>query len=200
MLVKGTTDWSRAANAVLLGALFFPLLPALSALIQYTLSAALGCQVSSGGACLVAGVDLAQSSAHAAKAVNEMVRASAGVSLLYYIVLLTALAQLTTSGFRGRIVRTCAVIMWAGVLPFVLGMAAMILGGSAMQCGRLGDPANACNAPGALTSFVYYGNMFFHWLADIAVPLAVMVTGLVALTLGYQALVGRLVRACTPQE
>ncbi|MCH8238595.1 MAG: hypothetical protein IIB62_00835 [Proteobacteria bacterium] len=200
MLVKSTTDWSRAANALLLGALFFPLLPVLSALIQYTLGAALGCQFSSGGACLIAGVDLARSSAHAAGAVNEMVRASAGVALLYYIMLLTVLAQLTSSGFRGRIVRTCAVIMWAGVLPFVLGLAALVLGEGTVQCGTPGDPAIACDAPGALTGFVYYGKVFFHWLADIAVPLAVMVTGLVALTLGYRTLVGRLVRICTPQD
>ncbi len=200
MLEKSTTDWSRAANALLLGALFFPLLPVLSALIQYTLGAALGCQISNGGACLVAGVDLARSSAHAAVAVNEMVRASAGVALLYYILLLTALAQLTTSGFRGRIVRTCAVIMWAGVLPFVLGLAAMVLSEGTARCGAPGDPANACDASGALASFVYYGKVFFLWLANIAVPLAVLVTGLVALTLGYRALIGRLVRACTPPE
>ena len=197
---KYAAEWSCAANALLLGALFFPLLPVLSALVQHALGAVLGCQISSGGACLVAGVDLARSSAHAAGTVMEMVRASVGVALLYYIMLLTALAQLTSSGFRDRIVRTCAVIMWAGVLPFVLGLAAMIISGRTPRCGAPGDLATACYAPGTLTSFVYYGNVFFHWLADIAVPLAVMVTGLVALTLGYRALVGRLVRAFTPQE
>ena len=141
MLVKSTTDWSRAANALLLGALFFPLLPVLSALIQYTLGAALGCQFSSGGACLIAGVDLARSSAHAAGAVNAMVRASAGVALLYYIMLLTVLAQSTSSGFRGRIVRTSAVTMSAGVLPVVLSLAAFVPLSGTVQCSPPAAPA-----------------------------------------------------------
>ncbi len=195
-----TPYWYRYTCPVLLAVLFFPLLPALSALVQYMLGVALGCLVTVGGPCLIAGVDLTLAYTHSVQAVNAMAHASTSVLLLFYVLLLTGLVQLTIRGFRGRVVRTCAVIMCVGVMPLVLNLLAMATGDRLPLCDTLTDLANSCAGANPFTSFAYYGNIFFHWLADIAVPLAVLVSGLVALTLGYRALIGWLVRMYTPQE
>jgi hypothetical protein len=77
--------------------------------------------------------------------------------------------------------------MSAGVMPLILG-----LGSAAAK----GLPSG--NGP--FTSFAYFGNVFFEWRAEIAVPLGVMVSWLVALTLGYRMLVGRLANLAFPRN
>jgi hypothetical protein len=82
--------------------------------------------------------------------------------------------------------------MWAGVMPLILSLASALASSPERFCGT-----GPCETGALLTSFAFYGNVLFSWLADIAVPLAVMVTTLLAFTLGYLALIGRLVQFTT---
>lgn len=77
--------------------------------------------------------------------------------------------------------------MSAGVMPLILGLANAAARGL--------PPGN-----GPFTSFAYFGNVFFEWRAEIAVSLDVMVSGLVALTIGYRMLVGRRVNLAFPRD
>ncbi len=192
MAQKHTGVQSRAGDALLLAALFLPFAPIVSTFYLYMTGLALGCPAETAQSCELAGLDFNSSYARSADMLAWTAQASAGGLLLIYMLLLGGLAQFTTKGLRGRVVRTCAVIMWAGVLPLILGLAAAITRSPQQICG--GPP---CDTSHLLASFALYGNVFFHWLASIAVPLAVLGAGLVALTLGYRALIGRLVLLAT---
>ena len=196
MAEKHTGVLSPIGDALLLAALFAPFAPIVASLYSYLLGQALGCPADTARACEIAGLDFNHLHARAAAMLAWTAQASrTGGPLLIYLLLLAGLAQFTTRGFRGRVVRTCAVIMWAGVMPLVLALAAAIPRSPEQLCGSW-----PCNAGTLLTSFAIYGNIFFQWLADIAVPLAVLVTGLLALTLGYRALIGRLMRLATQRN
>lgn len=177
------TDLSPTADAVLLAALFLPFAPIVSTFYLHMTTLALGCPADTAQACQLARFDFNQLYVQSVGILKWTALASSTAPLLlFYMLLVAGVAQITTKGFRGRIVRTCAVLMWAGVLPLVLGMA------SAMTKGPLGPGGNP------LTNFAYFGNVFFDWLANTAVPIAVMATGLLALTLGYRALIGYMMR------
>lgn len=181
------TDTSPLADALVLTALFAPFAPVVATLYLAGGAEVLACPADTGTPCLLAGLDLNALYADSAALLERTARAFAGGALLLYIALLGGLAQFTTQGFRGRIVRTCAVIMWAGVMPLLLGLADAAARG-------------ALAGTGPFTGFARYGQVLFDWVADIAVPLAVMVTALVALTLGYRMLIGRFVRLILPRE
>ncbi len=183
---------SRAGDAVLLAALFIPFAPIVTTFYLYMARLALGCPADSAQGCSFAGIDFNFLTARSAELLEWTARAGAGGLLLIYMLLLAGVAQFTTKGLRGRVVRTCAVIMWAGVLPLILGLAAAIARSPQGLCG--GAP---CNTGHLFASFALFGNVFFLWLANIAVPLAVLAAGLVALTLGYRALIGRVVQLAT---
>jgi hypothetical protein len=176
---------SPTGDALLLAALFLPFAPIGVTFNLYLIGLALGCPVDSALACEVAGLDFNHLFARSAGMLDwaAMVSRAGGV-LLVYLLLLAGLAQFTTKGFRGRVVRTCAVTMWAGVIPLILALATVITRTPEQLC-----VSGPCDADTLLSSFAFYGNVFFRWLADIAVPLAVMMTGLLALTLGYAAVV-----------
>lgn len=156
----------------------------------------LGCAEDLALACTRAGIDFNHIAARSMDILDWSAMASRiGGLLLVYIVLLGGLAQFTTEGFRGRVVRTCAVIMWAGVLPLVLTLASKITRAPEQLCGN-----GPCDVQGRLHSFAFLGNVFFDWLADIAVPLAVLVTAMLALTMGYRMLIGHMVRFATKRN
>lgn len=186
---------SPAGDALLLAALFLPLAPIVAAFYLYLAGLALGCPADTAQACNLAGLDLDHLYARSAGMLEWTATASRAGTLLLYLLLLAGLAQFTVKGFRGRVVRTCAVIMWGGVMPLVLTLASAITRFPEQLCG--GGP---CDAGALLASFAYFGNVFFDWLADIAVPLAVLVTGLLAMTLGYRALIGRLMQLATRRD
>ena len=78
--------------------------------------------------------------------------------------------------------------LWAGVVPLLLAFAA-----AAAQ-------ATLPHARDPVTGFAYYGNVFFDWLANVAVPLAVLITVLLAMTLGYRYLIGKIVTLVTQRN
>ncbi len=196
MAEKHTGVLSPIGDALLLAALFAPFAPIVASLYSYLLGQALGCPADTAQACEIAGLDFNHLHARAAAMLAWTAKASrTGGPLLIYLLLLAGLAQFTTRGFRGRVVRTCAVIMWAGVMPLVLALTTAIPRSAEQICGT-----GPCNAGNPFTSFAIYGNIFFQWLADFAVPLAVMVTVLLALTLGYRILIGRFVTLITQRD
>ncbi len=180
---------SRTGDALLLAGLFLPFVPIVATFYLHMIGQALGCPAQTAQPCELAGLDFNALYARSAELLGWTAQASAGGGLLIYMLLLAAVAQFTTRGLRGRVVRTCAVIMWAGVLPLILGLAAAITRAPQQLCG-----ATPCDSASAMASFALYGNVFFHWLANIAVPLAVLAAGLVALTLGYRTLIGLMVQ------
>lgn len=184
MAQKHTGVLSPTGDALLLAALFLPFAPIGITFNLYLIGLVLGCPADTALACGLAGLDFNHLFARSAGMLAWTAQASAGGLLLVYLLLLAGLAQFTTKGFRGRVVRTCAVIMWAGVMPLILALATAITRSPEQFCG-----SGPCDAGTLLASFAYFGNVFFNWLADIAVPLAVMVAGLLALTLGYAAMV-----------
>jgi len=189
MAQKYTGVLSPTGDALLLAALFIPFAPIVTTFDLYLIGLALGCPAETAQACKLAGFDFNQLFAHSADMLAWTAKAShAGVVLLVYMALVAGLAQFTVRGFRGRVVRTCAVIMWAGVLPLVLTLAQTITRSPEQMCGN-----GPCYAATLLTSFAFVGNVFFQWLTNIAVPLAVLVSGLLALTLGYRILIGKVV-------
>ncbi len=189
MAQKHTGVLSPAGDALLLAALFLPFAPIVTTFDLYLVSLALGCPVDTAQACSLAGFDINHLLARSTHMLAWTAKAShAGAVLLVYMALLAGLAQFTTKGFRGRVVRTCAVIMWAGVLPLILALASAFAQAPELICGSA-----PCEAGNPFLSFALYGHVLFQWLADIAVPLAVMVSGLLALTLGYRILIGKFV-------
>lgn len=192
---KNTEAVSHTGDALLLAALFLPFASIVITFDLYMIGLALGCPKDGAQACELAGLDFNHLYARSADILEWTAMASRAGALLLYMLLVAGLAQFTTKGFRGRVVRTCAVIMWAGVLPLILSLASAITRSPEQLCG-----GGACEAGALLTSFAYFGNVFFDWLADVAVPIAVLVTALLALTLGYRALVGRLVQLATQRD
>lgn len=179
------TDTSPLADALVLAVLFIPFIPVVA--IAYTSAgiALLGCPADTALACSLAGLDLNALHGHAVAWLKWSARTGASGALLAYICGLALLAQLTTEGFRGRIVRTCAVIMWAGVLPLLLGVADLFVR----------SPQQLCNTPCTpdtmLPVLANLGRMFVDWIASTAVPLGVLMALLVALTMGYRLLIVR---------
>jgi len=185
ILVNQKEVLSPTGDALLLASLFLPFAPIGITLDHYLIGLVLGCPVDAAQACNMAGLDFNHLFARSADMLERtaMLSRSSG-ALLVYLLLLAGLAQFTTKGFRGRVVRTCAVIMWAGVMPLILALASAITSSSEQLCG-----SRPCDTGTLFAGFAFYGNVFFSWLADIAVPLAVMMTGLLALTLGYAAMI-----------
>ncbi len=189
MAQKYTGVLSPTGDALLLAALFIPFAPIVTTFDLYLIGLAQGCPADTAQACKLAGFDFNHLFTRSADMLAWTAKAShAGAVLLVYIALVAGLVQFTVRGFRGRVVRTCAVIMWAGVLPFVLTLAQTITRSPEQMCGN-----GPCDAATLLTSFAFVGNVFFQWLTNIAVPLAVLVSGLLALTLGYRILIGKVV-------
>jgi hypothetical protein len=189
MAQKHTGVLSPTGDAFLLAALFLPFAPIVSTFDLYLIGLALGCPADTTQACKLAGLDFNHLFARSADMLAWTAKAAhADAVLLVYMVLVAGLAQFTTKGFRGRVVRTCAVIMWAGVLPLILTLAQTITRSPEQMCGT-----GPCDAATLLTSFAFIGNVFIQWLTNIAVPLAVLVSGLLALTLGYRILIGKFV-------
>ena len=185
MVQNRTEVLSPTGDALLLAALFLPFAPIGTTFDLYLIGLALGCPADTAQSCEMAGLDINHLYARSAELLEWTAMVSrAGGALLVYLLLLAGLAQFTTKGFRGRVVRTCAVIMWAGVNPLILSLASALAHAPEQFCGN-----GPCDAGTLLTSFAFYGNVFFSWLAEIAVPLAVMMAGLLALTLGYAAMV-----------
>ena len=185
MALKDTGVLSPAGDALLLIALFLPFAPIGATVDLYLIGLVFGCPADTTQMCEVAGLDFNHLFARSTGMLDWTAMVSrAERSLLIYLLLLAGLAQFTTKGFRGRVVRTCAVIMWAGVMPLILNFASALTSSPERFCGT-----GPCETGALLTSFAFYGNVLFSWLADIAVPLAVMMTGLLALTLGYAAVV-----------
>jgi hypothetical protein len=190
------TDVSPTGDALLLTALFLPFAPIVATFYLYVITSALGCPVDTAQACEMAGLDFNHLYARSADMLAWTAKAGrAGALLLVYLLLLTGLVQFTIVGFRGRVVRTCAVIMWAGVLPLMLALASAITRAPQHLCA-----SGPCDAGNPFLSFALYGHVFFQWLTDIAVPLAVLVSGLLALTLGYRMLIGRFVSLVTQRD
>lgn len=190
MAQQRTGVLSPTGDALLLAALFLPFAPIVATIEFHMLTSVLGCPEDITQACTLAGIDFNHIAARSIDILDWTAMASSvGGLLLVYILLLAGLAQFTTEGFRGRVVRTCAVIMWAGVLPLVLTLASKIAVAPKQLCGN-----GPCDVQGMLHSLAFFGNVFFHWLANIAVPLAVLVTAMLALTMGYRILIGRMVR------
>lgn len=180
-----STDQSPFADGLLLGSLFLPFVPIITTFDLYLLRFAFSCPQTFTLPCRAAGVDLNVLFAMSSGWLKIAAEFAGSAYLLFYLLLVATLAQLTISGFRGRVVRTCAVIMWAGILPLVLALASALVHGPSLF------------VKGPLTSFALYGRVFFDWLTNVAVPLAVLTTLLLALTLGYRMLIGRLVSLAT---
>jgi hypothetical protein len=179
------SDRSHLADALLLAALFAPFAPVVAHFYVDIAGLILGCSTEAGQACLRAGIDFNLLHARSLTALHWSARAAASGFLLTYLLLVAGLAQFTTEGFRGRVVRTCAVVMSAAVLPLILGFA------DAMARGALPVGSDAA------ARFAFFGNVLGDWLATIAVPLAVLSATLLALTLGYGLLIGKLLAFAT---
>jgi hypothetical protein len=196
MAQQRTGVLSPTGDALLLAALFLPFAPIVAVIELHMLTSVLGCPEDITQACSLTGIDFNHLAARSMDILDWTATASrVGGLLLVYILLLAGLAQFTTEGFRGRVVRTCAVIMWAGVLPLVLTLASKIARAPEQLCGN-----GLCDARGLLHSLAFFGNVFFDWLADIAVPLAVLVTAMLSLTMGYRMLIGRMVQFATKRN
>lgn len=176
---------SPTGDALLLAALFLPFAPIGITINLYLTGLALGCPADTAMACKLAGLDLNHLFARSTGMLEwSALFSRAEKPLLVYLLLLAGVAQFTVKGFRGRVVRTCAVIMWAGVIPLILAFASALTRSPEQFCGS-GD----CDAGTLFSSFALLGNIFIDWLAVTAVPLAVMMTGLLAMTLGYAAMI-----------
>lgn len=182
------TDQSAAADAFVLAALLLPLFPVVAIIYSATAVSAFGCSAVASDPCLVGGFDLNQLHGQSVVMLKWSVKAAGSNILLVYIVLLALLAQFTIQGLRGRVVRTCAVIMSASVVPLILGIAEAITRVPERVCG--GGP---CEPATLLPTMAHLGFIFFEWLTNIAVPLGVLVSLLVAMTMGYRLLIGRFV-------
>lgn len=182
-------DCSPSADAFLLAALFLPFIPVVAVVYAGALSTVLGCSAVPTETCIHAGIDFNRVYAGGRDFLHWSTRISASGPLLIYLALLGLLAQWTTRGLRERIVRTFAVIMWAGVVPLLLGLANTIVRTPETFCG-----GRACTAETALPTFVHLSHAVSEWFANNAIPLAVLVTLLVVLTMGYRWIVKTLVR------
>ena len=182
------TDSSPFADALLLAALFTPFLPIVTSFYLYVAGLALGCPADTAQSCEHLGLDINYLYMQSLSALQWGAEITASNILLAYIALVAGLAQFTTEGFRGRVVRTCAVIMCAAVLPLILAFSNAMARGAV----SVGD------AP--VSVFAFYGSVFLDWLANIAVPLAVLTTCLLALTLGYRLFIGKIVDLATRRD
>lgn len=178
------TDTSPLADALILIALFVPFIPIVAICYTGAATALAGCPDNIAKACSFAGIDL--NALHGST--TALLKWSAGIGasggLLTYICLLALLAQFTTKGLRGRVVRTCAVIMWAGVMPLILAAADAI----ALTPERL-CAGGACTPETVLPALAKLAHIFAAWLTQTAVPLGVFMAMLVALSMGYRMLV-----------
>lgn len=175
------TDRSPLADAALLLALFVPFLPLVASLYAHIVAFALGCPTETTTLCLFAGVDINAMLVKAVTFLRWSAETASSCWLLLYMALVAGLAQFTTAGFRGRVVRSCAVVLCAALMPLILGLAHAF---AQAPAAILANPA---------TGFALFGQVAFRWLAQIAVPLAVLVALLVALTLGYGLLIGKII-------
>jgi len=182
------TDHSALADSFVLGALFIPFLPIVAIAYASIATALFACPADMSLACAPFGIDLNALHGHATALLQWGTKVVSSGMLLGYICTLALLAQFTTSGFRGRVVRTCAVVMWAGVMPLLLGLADALNRSSGQLCGEA-----SCNLGSVLPALAYFGRIFFDWLTNIAVPLGVLSALLVALTMGYRILVSRVI-------
>ncbi len=187
----------RYTRPLLIAVLLLPLLPALTTSLLYLLAGASGCALETYQPCMPGGIDVSAAYAISVDALRAAANASISGFLLLYLLLIGALAQLTTHGFRSRVVRTFAAMLGVGLMPFILGVTSAAFA-PFHRCAAMIDTLGPCDELGWLAGIAFYGNAFFDWLANTAVPLAALVTILVALTMGYRALIGRLVRFCTP--
>ncbi|RME95740.1 MAG: hypothetical protein D6773_18105 [Alphaproteobacteria bacterium] len=180
---------------MLLTALFLPLAPAVFTLYLMLARLALACPAALSQSCLRAGVDVNALHESASRLLQNTADLSAGPALFVYLLFICTLAQFTTRGLRGRLVRSCAVTMVTGLMPLFLHLAAELL----HEPGRL-CPAASCD-PFTLTHAVAQcARMVFAWLAQIAVPLAVLTAALVVLTLGYALLLSRMLALAEPAQ
>ncbi len=182
------TDRSPLADALLLAALFTPFLPIVTSFYLYVAGLALGCPADPAQPCTRAGLEINHLYTHSLSLLQWTAEITASSFLLAYMALVAGLAQFTIEGFRGRVVRTCAVVMCATVLPLILALAD--------ANARAATPVSL----DPLTRFAFYGTVFLDWLANIAVPLAVLTTALLALTLGYGLLIGKIVALATGRK
>lgn len=180
-----------ATQPLLLAILLIPLLPALATPAIAMTAKLFGCSIVGGVNCDVAGVDVSAAYISAANLLHRTAAASTGGMLLVCLAAVTVLAPMTIKGFRGRVVRTFAAVLAVAVTPFVLNAASAHASRSA--CGsHLAADAIACPPTDLLHGIVFYGTAFSGWLADIAVPLAVLATLFLALSFGYRHLAARL--------
>ncbi|GAB4231558.1 MAG: hypothetical protein Kow0032_13870 [Methyloligellaceae bacterium] len=85
--------------------------------------------------------------------------------------------------------------MVTGLMPLFLHLAAELLREPGQLC-----PAASCD-PFTLThALAQRARMIFAWLAQIAVPLAVLTAALVVLTLGYALLLSRMLAQAEPAQ
>lgn len=176
---RDSTRLQQCTQPLLLAALILPPISALAPLAVHLAAALFGCSLTAGADCMVGGIDLLHLYTGAHRALQAMAYFTAPGPLLVYLIAVGLLAQFTTTGFRNRIVRTFAAMLAVGLMPFLLALSAAIAG----------------EKHGLLDGVAFYGEALFDWLASTAVPLAVLVTGLLALSLGYTALVHRVVAA-----
>lgn len=183
------TDRSPLADALVLAALFLPFFPVVLALYAAAAAGIARCGSGPIAPCMAAGFDLGALNARAAALLEWSARIARSGTLLSYIVVLALLAQFTTQGFRGRIVRSCAVIMWAGVVPLALALADALVRSPEDFCG-----GHACSVQTALPAAIRLAGAVFNWIANTAVPLGVLVALLVALLMSYRLLFVHVVR------
>lgn len=178
------TDTSPVADALILIALFAPFIPIVAICYTGAATALAACPDNITQACFFAGIDLNALHGHAAALLRWSARIGASGGLLAYICLLALLAQFTTKGLRGRVVRTCAVIMWAGVMPLILAAADAI----ALTPERLCS-GGSCTLETVLPAVARLAHIFASWITETAVPLGVLMAMLVAVSMGYRMLV-----------
>lgn len=183
------TDRSPVADAMVLAALFLPFFPVILAVYAGAVAGLAGCDANPAAPCMMAGFDLGSLNARAATLLEWSARAARSGGLLVYIVLLTLLTQFTTQGFRGRVVRTCAVIMWAGILPLVLALADAAFRSPEDFCG-----GGACTFQTAFPAALRLVGAVIDWIANTAAPLGVLVALLVAVLMSYRLLFAHGVR------
>lgn len=177
------TDRSPLADALVLAALFLPFFPVILAVYASAVAGLAGCDANPATPCIT-GIDLGSLSTRAAALLEWSARAARSSGLLVYIVLLTLLTQFTTQGFRGRVVRTCAVIMWAGILPFVLALADAAFRSPEDFCG-----GSTCTVQTAFPAALRLVGAVIGWIANTAAPLGILVALLVAALMSYRLLI-----------
>lgn len=178
------SDRSPVADALLLAALFLPFVPIVLMVYAGAFASIFGCSGEAAQACVAGGIDFNRLYADAAAFLRWSTQLSAAGPLMAYLALLGLLAQCTTWGLRGRIVRTFAVIMWAGMVPLALGLSTAIVSMPDNFC--RGQP---CSVENFIPTAIHLGGVISNWLATNAVPLAVLATLLVVLTMGYRWLI-----------